>query len=208
MMTFPLVFIAFCALLPPSWGQQSFSNSSNGGTCYSLSGSTYCGAGFGAYYMSSAAPVANSHVSDVVSFDRALEYFFGSPTDIQDVTNVLNCTSWDPTIQPRYRATYMCRALLASSDKYAQCNIANPVPSMCQSTCQVYMNGWASIVANVSMCPLTQLSMQDLNILKGACNLSPYNGTQGTCINGTTNEPSTCGELYLYIFVKVYSINS
>jgi len=162
------------------------------GDCYSLKESKYCGAGFGDYQMSSAVLVGSQRVSNSEEFDQAIEDYFGSPSDIDEINFIFNCTGWNAAFQPRYRVTYICRALLQKPQSLV-CNNVNPVPEVCETTCNTYAAGWRPMIQNKAMCPNEELSSHALNTFNQTCWIPPFNGVRGSCIDGLLNERDSCG---------------
>ncbi|ORX95263.1 hypothetical protein K493DRAFT_337417 [Basidiobolus meristosporus CBS 931.73] len=165
-------------------------------SCLSLNQSVFCGGSYGRYYISSKALVSNSPVTDIQAFDRALGYYFGSPTDITQINAAFNCSAgigWDGVYEPPYRVSFTCRALL--NNNYTDvCNAANPIPPLCQSTCLSYIDGWSTVIKNQTICPATPQEMNiKLQNLQTWCDSFPFTGAESNCISGPVDQDNTCG---------------
>ncbi|ORX98986.1 hypothetical protein K493DRAFT_299626 [Basidiobolus meristosporus CBS 931.73] len=133
---------------------------------------------------------------DVASFDRALEFYFGSPKDIDQINKLFDCkggVGWNGIEEPPFRSTFTCRALL-EHPLVRECNIQNPIPPICKSTCIRYVQGWSDILLNSTACP-SSLEQREAKVknLYSWCEAFPNNGTDGNCVDGEQNESRTCG---------------
>ncbi|ORY05881.1 hypothetical protein K493DRAFT_31727 [Basidiobolus meristosporus CBS 931.73] len=164
--------------------------------CFSLKESKFCGGSFGEYYMSNRTLVNGVLTADVVSFDRAMGFYFGSPQDVKDINTRFGClggSGWDGIYEPPYRASFTCRSLLKEPAAMA-CNKDNPVPDLCQKTCQRYIHGWETIIRNETACPATpQEEDRKIADTLAWCDVAPFNGVKGNCIDGKEDQQRTCG---------------
>ncbi|KAJ2803029.1 hypothetical protein H4S07_004555, partial [Coemansia furcata] len=69
-----------------------------------------------------------------------------------------------------------------------------PAP-LCRSTCNTWIDSLRTIVSNTTLCQADKGINRDasLDSLRTKCDLVMYSGTQGHCVDGTDNEPKTCG---------------
>ncbi|KAJ1970573.1 hypothetical protein H4R34_006019, partial [Dimargaris verticillata] len=163
--------------------------------CYSLQGSKYCGVGFGDYQLSSFIQVGGVTVSNLAQFDRVLDQYFASGSNVDDINREFGCNGWDGTNGPRYRVSYLCRSYLAEPASQ-RCNTNNPPVPLCRSTCLEYTEGWTPMVTNTTACPSQGLTLSIWSDLMSTCDSSYYDGTaDDQCVDGQKNEVATCGFL-------------
>lgn len=76
---------------------------------------------------------------------------------------------------------------------------ANQPQPLCKSTCMGWINSLRTIVSNTTLCPHSEGNdrLESLDTLKQKCQMPPYSGTPGHCVNGNENEPRTCGKLFV-----------
>ncbi|ORY03431.1 hypothetical protein K493DRAFT_311698 [Basidiobolus meristosporus CBS 931.73] len=179
--------------------------------CFSLKDSHFCGASFGEYLISSKTIVNGIPTTDVTAFDRAMSFYFGSPSDVKDINDRFGCqggSGWDGTYEPPYRSSFTCRGILMD-ESTSICNQANPIPPLCKGTCQQYTRGWETVIRNETACPapVEEEDRKMANLLAW-CDVTPFNGTVGQCIDGSEEQERTCGFLlplqlpYLCSFCK------
>ncbi|KAK9704307.1 hypothetical protein K7432_010262 [Basidiobolus ranarum] len=166
--------------------------------CFSLKESHFCGSSLGEYFISSKTIVNSVLTPDIVAFDRAMSYYFGSPGDVKDINLTFGCqngSGWDGIYEPPYRASFTCRSILRDPNTVA-CNKDNPVPPLCQTTCRRYTQGWETVIRNETACPGTvqEEDRKIANVLSW-CDFDPFNGTAGNCVDGKENQDRTCGFL-------------
>ncbi|KAK9760489.1 hypothetical protein K7432_015418 [Basidiobolus ranarum] len=165
--------------------------------CFSLKDSNFCGSGFGEYYISNKTIVNGVPTTDIVAFDRAMGFYFGSPSDIKEINTQFGClggAGWDGIYEPPYRASFTCRSLLLRDPNALACNENNPVAPLCRSTCLVYTKGWETVIRNETACPAPpdQEEIKIRNTLAW-CDVAPFNGTVGNCIDSKEDQETTCG---------------
>ncbi|KAK9768384.1 hypothetical protein K7432_001044 [Basidiobolus ranarum] len=198
MLDFIPLIILFKILLFDTVSVLSINNTTENGSskCYSINSSKFCGGSFGSFFMSSNAMIDGVNPLDVTSFDRALEFYFGSPKDIDQINKLFDCkggVGWSGVEEPPFRSTFTCRALL-EHPLVRECNIQNPIPPICKSTCIRYVEGWSNILLNSTTCPSTPEQREaKIKNLYSWCEAFPNNGPDGSCINGEHNESKTCG---------------
>ncbi|KAK9696830.1 hypothetical protein K7432_012260 [Basidiobolus ranarum] len=162
--------------------------------CLSLNQSVFCGSSYGKYFISRNVLINASPVTDIQTFDRALGYYFGSPTDMSEINRSFQCSpGWDGKYEPPFRVSFTCRAIL-NNNYTDSCNIDNPIPPLCHSTCLAYINGWSTVIKNQTACPASEQQIDiKLQNLKTWCDYYPYTGTDGSCISGQDDQDNTCG---------------
>ncbi|KAK9722085.1 hypothetical protein K7432_002972 [Basidiobolus ranarum] len=164
--------------------------------CYSLSSSKYCGGSYGSYYLSTNTVIEGIPVTDVVSLDRAIDYYFGSPQDIRTCSTYFRCnpmSTWDGVYFPPFRELFYCRQLLENPFSMA-CNSKNPVPPTCQADCLQSVDEWQFLWGNDTLCNSPgDLASKRAAIVQGWCDVSPYNGTQANCIQPKDTPQTVCG---------------
>ncbi|KAJ1970017.1 hypothetical protein IWQ62_000255 [Dispira parvispora] len=172
-----------------AYAQSAASNHS----CYSLENSKYCGKGFGSYQISRFIQVGGGFAANAREFDRALERYFMSPQDVGRINQQFGCTGWEGDNSPQYRLSYMCRSLLAEPAS-EECNQGQPVPPLCQSTCETYVKGWESFVTDSNKCSNQGLTTSIYDQLVDTCDGKKFGGKDDDqCVDGEENEPDTCG---------------
>ncbi|KAI9315706.1 hypothetical protein BX666DRAFT_1860361 [Dichotomocladium elegans] len=155
--------------------------------CLLLTGSRAC-RGFAQYYVgiTDLAPTYPfiSNVTDVSSFDLSLYNYINSTSIAQQI----GCTN--DTQYTRYSLTHLCANLIHESSGSLPCNFKfdlNP-PPMCRSTCDDWISGISTVPASDNATCISGLSA-----LRSECDWPGFNGSVGSCVLGSDNEPDNCG---------------
>ncbi|KAJ1666196.1 hypothetical protein IW140_001777 [Coemansia sp. RSA 1813] len=161
--------------------------------CFPLRRSKYCGAGFENYYMSMLVTVGGRHVSNADELDSVMDTYFDSPEEQRYINSFFGCQAWPGWPTPRFRIAYTCRSLLESHEAIV-CNRHHRPPSLCADACKAYIDEWAMLTQNTSMCTNVTIAEQRRESLAESCSVWPYNGTKAMgCISSTESGAEICG---------------
>ncbi|KAI8146327.1 hypothetical protein BJV82DRAFT_666116 [Fennellomyces sp. T-0311] len=159
--------------------------------CLSLSSSEACRA-FDQYYISlsdaltSAYPFL-SNITTVQSFDNAMYAHVAGASVLQQ----LGCNNTqDKAYYPRYSLSRLCATLVHEASGSTTCNYIrniNPRP-LCQSTCNTWIDSLQNMTSTDAVCPSALYGS-----LRTECFWPAFVGQNGSCVQGSANEPDNCG---------------
>ncbi|KAF9576781.1 hypothetical protein EC968_003288 [Mortierella alpina] len=161
--------------------------------CVPLTGTTVC-AKYAGFEVDNAAAVKYvggmgvkmASFEDVKGFDAAV-------TGATGFQSSSSCTGYTPSLRIRYQDTLLCAVMVSKSS-----GCKNSAPNMCQTTCTDYSKALADMVN--ATCPNDKTSQELATEMSGYCARgtstvweSLVDVNTATCINGSANEPTTCG---------------
>ncbi|KAJ2854580.1 hypothetical protein GGI22_004446 [Coemansia erecta] len=143
--------------------------------------------------MSVLVTVGGKHVSNADELDSVMDMYFDSPEEQNYINRFFGCQTWSGKPTPRFRIAYTCRSLLESHEATV-CNSHHRPPALCADACNAYIDEWAMLTQNTSMCTNTTTSELRRASLAESCSVWPYNGTNAAgCVSSTESGAEVCG---------------
>ncbi|KAJ2760712.1 hypothetical protein H4S06_001588, partial [Coemansia sp. BCRC 34490] len=137
--------------------------------------------------------IGGRHVSSASELDSVMDAYFDSPEEQRYINSFFGCQKWSGSPAPRFRIVYTCRSILESHEAVT-CNRHHKPPALCGSACDAYVDEWAVLTKNVSMCSNTTIAELRRTNLADSCSAWPYNGTEADgCISSTQSGAEICG---------------